>query len=134
MKVQGACHCGAIAFSAEVDPAAVDICHCSDCQTLTGTAYRVSVPAPAESLRLVRGEPRIYVRTAESGNRRAQAFCPTCGTPLWSTTVEQPRPSYTLRVGALAERDQLPPQRQYWCRSAQGWAGDLDGLPRFAQE
>jgi hypothetical protein len=43
MKVQGRCHCGKITYEAELDPAAVASCHCTDCQMLTGTAYRVSV-------------------------------------------------------------------------------------------
>src|SRR3954463_5227240 len=55
MKVHGSCHCGAIAYEAEVDPARVVICHCVDCQTLSGAAIRASVPAPAEDFRLLRG-------------------------------------------------------------------------------
>jgi len=133
MHVDGRCHCGAIRYEAEVDPAEVEICHCTDCQTLTGTAFRVSVTTAAANLRLVAGEPRIYVRVAESGNRRAQAFCPACGTPLWSTQAEGST-SYTLRVGALAERDRLPPQRQFWVRSAQHWVDDLGALPKIAKE
>jgi hypothetical protein len=43
MKVTGRCHCGQISFEAEVDPATVRVCHCTDCQTLTGTAFRTNV-------------------------------------------------------------------------------------------
>lgn len=134
MKVEGACHCGAIAYEAEVDPAGVEICHCTDCQTLTGTAFRVSVTTPAASLRLLRGRPNTYVRTAESGNRRAQAFCGTCGTPLWSVAAGDPQAPHTLRVGAMKQRDQLPPRRQFWCRSAQPWTSALERLPGVARE
>ena len=38
MHVTGKCHCGKIAYEAELDPAGVAICHCSDCQMLTGSA------------------------------------------------------------------------------------------------
>lgn len=134
MKVHGACHCGAIAYEAEVDPAGVEICHCADCQTLTGTAFRVSVTTDAERLRLLRGEPRLYVRVADSGNRRAQAFCGACGTPLWSVAAGEPTAPHTLRVGAMAERDRLPPRRQVWCRSAQGWLAAVPGLPGSQRE
>ena len=133
MHVDGRCHCGAIRYEAEVDPAQSEICHCADCQGLTGTAFRVSVTTPVANFRLLTGEPRIYVRIAESGNRRAQAFCPSCGTPLWSTQETSPT-SYTLRVGALAQRDSLPPQRQYWVRSAQHSVDDLGALPKFKKE
>ncbi|HEX2761026.1 MAG TPA: GFA family protein, partial [Rhizomicrobium sp.] len=117
MKVHGQCHCGELVYEAEVDPALASICHCTDCQILTGTAYRVSVPARAENFRILNGEPKIYVKTAESGNPRAQAFCPTCGTPIYASDVKHPQ-LFNLRTGPLAERAELKPQRQIWCRSA----------------
>jgi len=127
MKVHGHCHCGEIAYEAEVDPAQTSICHCTDCQTLTGTAYRVSVPAKAEDLRFLKGAPKIYVKTAESGRARAQAFCGTCGTPIYASDTHEPR-MFNLRTGALAERDALKPSRQIWCRSALDWVQDLGGM------
>lgn len=133
MHVDGRCHCGFVTYEAEVDPEQSEICHCTDCQTLTGTAFRVSVPAPAANFRLLGGEPAIYVRVADSGNRRAQAFCPRCATPLWSTQ-EKNSTSYTLRVGALKQRDRLPPRRQYWVRSAQHWVDDIGALPKIEKE
>ncbi|TIO39203.1 MAG: GFA family protein, partial [Mesorhizobium sp.] len=48
MRIDGACHCGAITYEAEVDPEKTSICHCADCQQLTGTAFRVTVGAPEE--------------------------------------------------------------------------------------
>jgi hypothetical protein len=41
MKVDGHCHCGQIRYEAEIDADKVNICHCTDCQTLAGTSYRV---------------------------------------------------------------------------------------------
>src|SRR6476620_5995899 len=81
MKVSGRCHCGAITYEAIVDPQRVAICHCADCQRLTGSAYRVSVPAVPDSFSLMTGSPAVYVKRAESGAKRAQAFCPVCGSP-----------------------------------------------------
>jgi hypothetical protein len=56
MKVSGRCHCGEITFEAEVDPAGLNICHCTDCQMLTGTAFRANVAAPAAQF-MIRGIP-----------------------------------------------------------------------------
>ena len=61
MKVHGRCLCGLVTYEAEVDPARVSACHCTDCQMLTGSAYRVSVPAPRETfLLLTRGPEDIH--------------------------------------------------------------------------
>ena len=61
MKIDGGCHCGYITYSAEIDPEDVGICHCTDCQTLTGTAFRTSVRADKEAFHL-QGQPKIYVK------------------------------------------------------------------------
>src|SRR4051794_19880556 len=118
MKVDGRCHCGAIAFEAEVDPDRVTLCHCTDCQNLTGTAFRTTVPAPVETFVLKSGTPRTYLKTtAESGHVRIQAFCGNCGTPIYACAAENPV-TYGSRVGTLAQRLQLRPTRQIWWRSA----------------
>jgi hypothetical protein len=65
VRVEGRCHCGEIAYEAIVEPGRVTICHCADYQALTGSAYRATVPASAESFVLRSGQPRIYVKTAE---------------------------------------------------------------------
>ena len=43
MNVDGKCFCGHIEYAAEVDPKSALICHCSDCQNHSGTAYGVVV-------------------------------------------------------------------------------------------
>jgi hypothetical protein len=128
MKVEGSCHCGAIAFAAEIDPERVRICHCTDCQKLSGTAFRVVVPCPEEQFQLLRGEPKVYVKTAESGERRVQAFCGDCGSPIYATSVGSGGRTFGIRVGALDQRDQLLPKRQFWQRSALTWLPDLPGV------
>ena len=129
MKVQGACHCGRIRYEAEVDPEKVALCNCTDCQVLSGTAYRVSATVPAASFRLLAGTPKVYVKTAESGTRRRQSFCEHCGTPIASSADSDRPPAYSLRIGPLAQRALLPPRRRQWCRSALDWSQDLSALP-----
>ncbi len=132
MKVDGACHCGAIAFEAEIDPERVRICHCADCQQLSGTAFRVVAPCEETSFRLLRGTPAIYLKTAESGRRRQQVFCGHCGSPLYATSDEPAgERKLGLRVGVLSQRGALVPKRQFWRRSALPW---LPVLPGHAEE
>jgi len=129
MKVTGACHCGRITYEAEVDPANSVICHCTDCQVLSGSAFRVSIPTVAGTFRLLTGAPRIYLKTtADSGARRRHAFCPDCGAPVFASADEDDPPVRTLRVGALAERRQLSPTRRIWCRSALAWSQDVGSI------
>ena len=133
MKVHGRCHCGFISYEAEVDPAKVSMCHCSDCQMLTGSAFRANVQAHAHTFVLRGGTPKTYIKTADSGNRRAHAFCPECGTPVYSAAISDP-PFYSLRVGCLAERHQLRPSRQIWCQSALPWSMNLEAIAKLDRQ
>ena len=124
MKVDGSCHCERIRFEAEVDPSTVVICHCTDCQTLSGSPFRTVVPTKKGTFTLLSGTPKSYVKVAESGNQRELAFCADCGAPVYSALPGN-LDYAVLRVGTIRQRDQLPPNDQYWFRSAQRWTQSL---------
>jgi len=130
MKIDGACHCGAIAYQAEIDPEAVLICNCTDCQTLSGSAFRTVGIVPGERFRLLRGTPTVYVKIGDSGTRRRQTFCGTCGAPIYASDDTDPPPSYNLRLGTARQRAELVPRAHYWSRSAVPWLDRIAGLLR----
>jgi len=132
MQIHGSCHCGNISFTGEIDPAKVLVCHCADCQTMSGAPFRTIVPVPATDF-VISGEPKIYVKTAQSGNRRAQAFCSGCGTPLYATSPDNPA-VYSVRLGCVVERAQLAPAKQIWTRSAMPWLHSLTSLPGVPEQ
>jgi len=79
MRIEGSCTCGNIHLIGEVDPLKTQIGHCTDCQTGSGSAFRVSVSAPGDTLKIT-GKLSTYLKTsAESGTPRVQAFCTVCG-------------------------------------------------------
>ena len=133
MHINGECHCGYITYEADVDPGTVGICHCTDCQTLSGSAFRTVVPAKKDAFNLLTGQPRIYVKTAESGNRRAQAFCPECGTHIYAAAPSDPQ-VFSIRTGTARQRSELRPGRQGWCQSAQDWTMDLKAISQFPKQ
>jgi hypothetical protein len=132
MRVSGACHCGAVRLTAEVQPSRVFVCHCTDCQVLTGSAFRVVAPVVPATLK-VEGAVKGYARTADSGAVRWQYFCPECGTPLYAGTLDGAGLA-TVRVGVLKERAFLKPTAQLWRRSALPWVDALDDVPACEQQ
>lgn len=130
MKIDGRCHCGQLAYTAEIDPERVTICHCSDCQEMSGSAYRVNVYAETAAFEMT-GAPALYERTAESGRRRVHAFCPRCGTNIYSTGVGDWAKTLSLRTGAIRQRRDLKPSRQIFFCSALEWTQDIRDVPRF---
>ena len=86
MKIDGGCHCGYITYVAEIDPDKVGICHCTDCQTLSGSAFRTSVPAARDAFSLRTGQPKIYVKTAEAAPSAPKHSVPSAA----RRTIQQP--------------------------------------------
>ncbi len=129
MKIDGGCHCGHITYWAEIDPDKVIICHCTDCQTLSGSAYRSVAFAKDGSFELLSGALKTYIKIADSGNQRAQAFCPECGTPIYSGSPGDNPKNVCIRVGSCHQRHELQPKIRFWCGSARTWSDDISGLP-----
>jgi hypothetical protein len=127
MNIDGQCHCGRVSYQADIDPERVSICHCTDCQHLTGSPYRVTVLCSASQVR-VSGTPKIYAKSGDNGRTRFQHFCPECGSPLF-TSGESERDDWGIRWGSIRQRDRLKPARQIWCRSAAPWIDAVAQLP-----
>jgi hypothetical protein len=133
MKVDGRCHCGRITYEAEIDPAAVLICHCTDCQALSGSAFRTVALTKPGGFRLLSGVVKTYVKVGDSGARRPQGFCPERASPIYATSEGDEPKVYSLRLGTCAQRAELMPIGQIWCRSAVPWLGELPAITRYAK-
>jgi hypothetical protein len=132
MKITGRCHCGSVTYRAIIDPAGVTICHCTDCQQLTGSAFRVTAAGLAADFELISGAPRAYVKHGESRVPSRQYFCPHCGSQLYRLADGETQ--IGIRLGSINQRTALSPARQIWCQSALAWLGSVDKLPQCSRE
>jgi len=131
MKIDGRCHCGYVSFEGEADPETTTMCNCTDCQTMSGAPMRAVISTRPGTFVLLSGKPKEYLKTADSGAVRPQAFCPQCGTAIYSTSVgDDPKP-YNVRVGVLRQRYELAPRRQLFVQSQQAWVYDLTSMQKF---
>lgn len=128
LHITGHCHCGLIAYRAVIDPSDVSICHCTDCQRLTGSAYRVTAIAQKQNFHMTRGKPRLYVKRGDNGKKRLQYFCGDCGSPIFTTGEGHEARVIGIRVGTIDQRQTLVPTRQTWCASRLAWTAHLDGI------
>jgi len=104
MDIDGACHCGFITYEATVDPERAVICHCTDCQILSGTAFRTAIPAPAETFRILTGKPKIYLKEPLINCARARRrLCARSGLALASVVglfpMSEPKTGRSARKG-----------------------------------
>ncbi len=132
MRINGQCHCGAITFRAVLeDGAGLILCHCTDCQALTGTAFRTTVSVQRDTLE-IEGTPTIYAKIGGSGRNRLQSFCPTCGSSLFSQG--EGAETVGIRWGTVRQRMTLSPTKQIWRRSAAPWVCAFAEAPALAEE
>lgn len=133
MHITGACFCGELRYEAVLDGTIVGICHCRDCQVLSGSAFRTSGTARPGDFRITRGQPKYFDKTADSGAVRRMSFCGDCGTHLCSEPLGDDAAFgfVTIRVASADQFEQLQPRAEIYCDSRVSWLGDIDGTARF---
>lgn len=131
-KISGSCLCGAVKYSAPVEPVVVALCHCSHCQKQSGAAFSVNAGIPKGSLQFSAGKPATYQDTGGSGQPVYRHFCRDCGSPIFSDVVTSPQLDW-LKAGTLTDASWVKPAINVWCESAQPWVAYPEGVPRFAR-
>ncbi|MCP3934562.1 MAG: GFA family protein [Actinomycetia bacterium] len=120
-SVEGGCLCGAIRYSSSAEPRGMFVCHCTDCQRQTGTAFSVIVSVPETSFTIA-GESLSSFDTDgdDSGQPVHRYFCSSCGSPLFSK-VEAFTESVFIKAGTLDDSSWLDPKYHIWTSSKQPW-------------
>lgn len=100
MKI-ASCSCGNLTATVEGDPIRYSVCHCRECQKRTGSVFGAQARFPSTAVSIF-GESRSWVRVADSGNKIAQHFCPTCGSIVFLYYLD--KPEWTIiATGAFAD-------------------------------
>ncbi|WP_407168017.1 GFA family protein [Bradyrhizobium sp. ORS 111] len=75
---------------------------------------------------------REFTSKADSGNDIVRAFCPTCGSGIYSLTAGMPHFIF-LRASALDDTSLYTPQLAVWAARAPAWDVVPSHLPAFAE-
>src|SRR5262249_18717781 len=129
----GRCFCGAIQYLVAAEPITSGICHCRDCQYVSGGAPAYVMLFPRTAFKLTQGTPRVYWSLAETGNRVGRLFCETCGTPMFAENGAHPE-FIAIKVGTLNDPSVFKPKGHIWTRSAQPWHVISPALPRWEKD
>ena len=131
MTHSGHCFCGQVRYTIDAVPLGARMCWCRDCQYIASGSATVNVLFPDDAVTFA-GEVTTIVRTADSGNTVERGFCPTCGSQMYSRTV-QPAGAMPIRIraGTLDDPELCPPTAAIWTKSAPSWATIDPALERF---
>jgi hypothetical protein len=122
-KLDGHCLCGQVQYTCDSEPIITAICHCTECQRQTGTAYSIVVGVERAAL-AVTGDSLASFQTVGDDTQLpvARQFCANCGSPIVSLAEMAPDVAF-IKAGTLADASWLEPEIEAWCDSAQPWAG-----------
>jgi hypothetical protein len=130
--LEGGCACQAVRYRIEGAPMFVNCCHCSDCQTESGTAFAVNAMFEADRVVLTKGAPEAVMLPTASGKGQQVWRCPDCHVALWSNYGGDTRDALRfVRVGTLDNAAALPPNAHVYTRSKLPWVGLPEGVPAF---
>ena len=120
LPLTGGCQCGHVRYEIRAEPLSVYVCHCTECQRQSSSAFGMSVMVPRPAFVITAGVPKNWSRTADSGRILDGDFCAVCGVRL----VHHPRANdkvSILKPGTLDDTRWLYPVGHIWTRSAQPW-------------
>ena len=113
---KGGCLCGAVRYSFDARPMAVNACHCTDCKKLTGATNLLMILGPRAAF-AHEGETARYRRRADSGNEIDVVRCAKCGVRLWHEPLTAPQ-VVIFAVGTLDDTSWAVPTSHIFVRSA----------------
>jgi hypothetical protein len=128
-QIAGGCLCGKVRYSATGEPAFVGVCHCTDCQKFTGSAFATVVAVPKPALKL-EGRLTRYSKTGDTGKSIHRSFCPECGSSIADEADVMPD-IVMLGSGTLDDASWLKPAMEIFCDSAQPWVQLQSDMKRF---
>ncbi|MCF8503272.1 MAG: GFA family protein, partial [Caulobacter sp.] len=130
--ISGGCLCAAVRYMCASPPVMTLVCHCTNCQKQSGSAFSVNVAVATGDLRLTAGEPTVYEDRGESGQPVYRHFCGACGSPIFSSVAAMPDLLF-LKAGTLDDTSGVKPALDVWCKSAQPWVPHPAGVPQFPE-
>lgn len=117
---EGQCQCGAVAYSVTGVTTTLFVCHCTECQRQSSSAFGMALWVKEPSVEFSSGQVKEWIRTMPSGRKMSCQFCTDCGTRLFHKTVGQTQ-LLSIKPGTLRDTSELKPVGHIWTDSKQKW-------------
>ena len=128
-EILGGCLCGGVRYRFTGRPLAFYVCHCTDCQRQTGSAFGLSMIVSREAVEVLKGNPEYFQVSMPDGRTKRGRYCPDCIARVWGEPIKLPQ-LFVLRPGTFDDPPSYAPFGDIWTRSAQSWVSFTRG-PRF---
>jgi len=128
--IQGGCQCEAVRYQINNAPVVSYVCHCTVCQTQSGSAFGLAARFQKDDFHLTQGQLTSFDRPGSNDHKMTNSFCAICGTRIHHVTSRFPK-LISLKPGTLDDTSWLKPELHVFTRSAQPWVILPDDVPQF---
>lgn len=127
LPLTGGCQCGGLRYRIDSAPSVFYLCHCTECQTQTSSAFGESLRVDPAAVTIT-GRVATTRRLSDSGTIRLGDFCPECGVRIQHRSEGDPG-RVNIKAGTLDDTSWLIPAGHIWTTSKQAFvrigAGEL---------
>ena len=120
--VTGSCLCQAVKFECDAQFGAFYLCHCAQCQKISGSAHVANLFTDVQNIRWLTGEENVQ-RYDVPGRSISNAFCGECGTAV--PYVSKSGQSLVVPAGSLDEEVSVTPNSHIFWEERAEWYEDV---------
>ena len=131
---EGGCQCGAVRYRINGEPIMLVVCHCTECQRQSGSAFGMSLSVRKADFELLRGTLSSFERSSDSGRKVGAAFCPACGVRIYHEPERLGGVAINVRAGTLDDPSGLTPSAHVWTSSKRPWVVIPEGVATFERQ
>lgn len=131
LPLTGGCQCGAVRYQLNAPPLVFYICHCTECQKQSSSAFGQSMRVYAKDLAVI-GTLAKRARQSAGGGVEGE-FCPSCGTRLFHRRAKYSE-TLNIKAGTLNDTTWLHPAGHIWTQSKQPWVTLGENALNYARQ
>ncbi len=132
--VHGSCLCNAIQYTVTGNDRGPILCHCSNCQKVTGSTFANNLRFMKSKLTFKSGEDKLKAHkdsNTKSGNTLSRYFCGECGSPIYLTNPEF-EGLVVLYSGCLeSEQKNTKPRGELFAENRRSWFNGVEGAAKL---
>ncbi len=125
---EGGCFCGAVRYRGR-GSLGVAICHCRDCQHVSGAPLVAWIEVAREDLEWTKGAPSYYDHTSDWPTPVRRSFCSQCGASL--TYDREGSPELDITVASMDAPESVRPDMQVYVSSRVPWVHVDDDITPY---
>ena len=120
--LEGGCQCGSVRYRYEGEVLFIFVCHCTECQKQSGSAFGMGLWIQASGLQRLSGTLRSWTRRLPAGEDMICEFCEECGTRVFHISEGyRAAGMLSIKPGTLDDTSWIQPYAHIWRTRAQPW-------------